>query len=274
MKRVGEAFAEIRANGIELVALNADALAPQTREAACAALESRRLPDGSGPVRLLLHSLAMGNLKLLAHPPERRLAQRAVEAVAAELEAAPPQLAEAFRRAFSAGCAGLYPVASQPQYSTALLDEEDFALTIAAMGTSLLVWARALLDCHLFASDARIIGLTSEGSQVAWRGYAAVAAAKAVLESLVRAMALELAPYGIRTNAVQAGIADTPASRKIPGIDALQAQAALRNPFGRLTRPEDVADVVYLLATDEAAWINGAVIRADGGEHVCAGAPA
>ena len=51
------------------------------------------------------------------------------------------------------------------------------------------------------------------------------------------------------------------------------AQARLRNPFGRLTTPRDVADAIYLLATDEARWINGALLRVDGGEHV-SGAPA
>ena len=48
----------------------------------------------------------------------------------------------------------------------------------------------------------------------------------------------------------------------------LKAQAVLRNPFGRLTTPRDVANVISLLSTDEAAWINGCVIRVDGGEHI------
>jgi len=41
-----------------------------------------------------------------------------------------------------------------------------------------------------------------------------------------------------------------------------------RNPFRRLTMPEDVADVVYLMAKDEAKWINGTIIQVDGGEHL------
>jgi enoyl-[acyl-carrier protein] reductase I len=48
----------------------------------------------------------------------------------------------------------------------------------------------------------------------------------------------------------------------------MKAQARLRNPFRRLTTPRDVANVIGLLATDEAAWINGEVIRVDGGEHI------
>ena len=113
-----------------------------------------------------------------------------------------------------------------------------------------------------------MLGLTSEGNTVAWRGYAAVAAAKVALESVSRAIAVEFAPYGIRSNIIQPGVTDTPALRVIPGSGRLKAGARRRNPFGRLTTPEDVADVVYLLSLDEAHWINGALIRADGGEHM------
>jgi len=150
----------------------------------------------------------------------------------------------------------------------AVLEDEDFARTIHAMGTSLVAWSRDLLERRLFADDARVFGLTSEGNTLAWRGYAAVAAAKVALESVSRAMAVEFAPFGVRTNVIQAGVTDTPALRAIPGHERLAAQARERNPFGRLTTPRDVADVIYLLSTDEAAWVNGALIRVDGGEHV------
>jgi NAD(P)-dependent dehydrogenase (short-subunit alcohol dehydrogenase family) len=103
---------------------------------------------------------------------------------------------------------------------------------------------------------------------VAWKGYAAVAAAKVALESLSRSIALEFAPFGIRCNVIQAGITQTPALAAIPGSDHMKANAQLRNPFGRLTTPQDVANVIGLLASDEAAWINGEVIRVDGGEHI------
>jgi len=93
-------------------------------------------------------------------------------------------------------------------------------------------------------------------------------AAKVALESVSRAMAVEFAPFGVRTNVIQAGVTDTPALRAIPGHERLAAQARERNPFGRLTTPRDVADVIYLLSTDEAAWVNGALIRVDGGEHI------
>ena len=120
----------------------------------------------------------------------------------------------------------------------------------------------------LFAPDARVFGMTSEGNELAWKGYAAVGAAKVALESLSRSIAVEFAPYGIRSNVIQAGITFTPAQDAIPGSAHMRAQAVSRNPFGRLTTPRDVANVIALLSTDEAAWINGEVIRVDGGEHI------
>ena len=149
-----------------------------------------------------------------------------------------------------------------------LLQQQDFQLTIQAMALSLYDWAQALWAGELFVEDARILGLTSAGNTKAWPYYAAVSAAKSTLEALVRSMALEFAPFGIRTNVIQAGITDTPSLRMIPGHEHLMEYAEKYNPFKRLTKPEDVAQVVYLLTRDEAAWVNGALIPVDGGEKL------
>jgi NAD(P)-dependent dehydrogenase (short-subunit alcohol dehydrogenase family) len=170
---------------------------------------------------------------------------------------------------FESGHPQALGLASPPAYSDKhFLDEEDFARTIHAMGTSLLGWVQELFTKGLFARDARIFGLTSEGNQLAWKGYAAVGAAKVALESLARSIAVEFAPYGLRCNVIQAGITFTPAQDAIPGSAHMRAQALARNPFGRLTTPRDVANVIALLASDDAGWINGEVIRVDGGEHI------
>ena len=147
------------------------------------------------------------------------------------------------------------------------LSAQDMRDTTQAMGTSMLDWAKLLLKEDLFQPDARIIGLTSEGTHKYWEGYAAVSVAKAALESLASYMAVDLAPYGIRTNVIQAGVTDTPSMKKIPGSQELLDHTITRNPFGRMTAPADVANVIYLLCTDEASWINGALIHVDGGEH-------
>jgi len=148
------------------------------------------------------------------------------------------------------------------------LQSNDFQLTIFNMAISLVAWVQALHQEQLFAEDARVLGLTSEGNQKAWTNYAAVSAAKASLEAIIRSIALEYANYGIRANVLQPGITNTPSLNLIPGNEQLKANALYRNPSGRMTKPEDVANVVYLMCRDEAAWINGALIPVDGGERI------
>jgi enoyl-[acyl-carrier protein] reductase I len=148
------------------------------------------------------------------------------------------------------------------------LKNDDFNLTINAMAISLYDWTKALFEAKLFAKDARIISFTSEGNTKAWKNYAAVSAAKVTLEAITRNIALEFAPFGIRANCLQAGVTDTASLRMIPGSDKIKEHSLRRNPFKRLTQPEDVANAVYLLSKDEASWINGCVIPVDGGEHI------
>jgi enoyl-[acyl-carrier protein] reductase III len=204
--------------GVRIDAYNLNALEPASRESFMQQFGARAAQKHR--VRLLLHSIARGNLKPLAGEEE-----------------------------------------------TDLLTVEDIRFTTYAMSTSLLDWARLILKEGHFQPDARIIGLTSEGAHKYWDGYAAVSIAKSTLESLVTYMAVELGKYGLKTNLIQAGISDTPSLKKIPGSDRLLELATKRNPLGRTTRPEDVANAIYLLCLDEASWINGSIIPVDGGEH-------
>ena len=224
---------------------------------------------GSGRVRVLLHSVAFGNLKLLV--AEAKAARRSAAAeLAGKLDVDEAKLQNAIDEVFAAGhAAGAR--AREPARATPT-STSSTRRTSPARSTR---WARACSagcrSCSRAAcsrSDARVFGLTSEGNEVAWKGYAAVAAAKVSLESLARSIAVEFAPYGIRCNVIQAGITHTPAQDAIPGSAHMRAQALSRNPMGRLTTPEDVANVIGLLASDEAGWINGEVIRVDGGEHI------
>ncbi|MFP4844505.1 SDR family oxidoreductase [Winogradskyella sp. PE311] len=150
----------------------------------------------------------------------------------------------------------------------AALKHDDFALTISAMGISLYDWTKVLFDAKLFSDDSRIISFTSEGNSKAWQNYAAVSAAKVTLEAITRNIALEFAPFGIKANCIQAGVTDTSSLRMIPGSDKIIEHTLMRNPNKRLTLPEDVANAVYLLCKDEAAWITGTIIPVDGGEHL------
>lgn len=148
------------------------------------------------------------------------------------------------------------------------LQNDDLHLTLETMAISLYDWTKLVFDNQLFSPDARVISFTSQGNHKAWKGYAAVSAAKAALEAITRNIALEFASYGIRANCIQAGATDTVSFRMIPGFEELKERSVRQNPFKRLTTPEDIANIVYLLCKDEAAWINGTVIIADGGEHI------
>jgi len=265
MARIEPGFDVIRACGVGFVALNLDALSAEGRSETLA-----RLADAlgaGGRVRLLLHSIAFGNLKPIAPATPDARAAAAVAQLAAAVGVPSANLQASIDRLLEQGVGALHTLQAT-HYGDALMDEEDMARTIHAMGTSLLSWVQDLHRLGLFAADARVLGMTSEGNTTAWKGYAAVAAAKVALESVSRAIAVEFAPFGIRSNIIQAGVTPTPALKLIPGSAGMQAVAEQRNPFKRCTTPEAVADFIALMCLDEAAWVNGALIRVDGGEHI------
>ncbi|NQZ78291.1 MAG: SDR family oxidoreductase, partial [Ekhidna sp.] len=148
------------------------------------------------------------------------------------------------------------------------LSMQDLSLTFEAMGANLKLWVDRLIDKSLIGTGGRLITLTSEGNDKFWAGYGAVAIAKSTLETLSKYLAVELASKGITVNTIQAGVTNTPSLRLIPDSEKLIEESIKRNPYNRLTTPEDVANTIYLLSRPEAAWINGALIHVDGGEHL------
>lgn len=149
-----------------------------------------------------------------------------------------------------------------------ILQNEDFQLTINAMAISLYDWFQAIFQQKMFADDARIISFTSEGNAKPWEDYGAVSAAKVTLEAITRNIALEFAKFGIRANCIQSGVTDTQSLQMISNSDEIKNHTLQRNPFQRLTTPEDVANAVYLLCIKEASWINGTILKVDGGESL------
>jgi enoyl-[acyl-carrier protein] reductase III len=117
----------------------------------------------------------------------------------------------------------------------------------------------------MMRDGGRIIAMSSLGAQRAMPGYGFIGASKAALEALVRALAQELGPRGVRVNTVSAGVVDTDALAYFPNRDELLANFAQRTPAGPVLRPEDVANAVYLLCLPEAAMINGHTLVVDGG---------
>lgn len=265
MPRIEEEFDHIRKNGHPFISFNEDALDPLSQTKIINLLAEKIQQTAS--VRMVLHSIALGNLKPVAPVAQNASHGKTLTSLANRLQIEESHLEQAIASLFSEDSPELYALIA-PKYSDALIEDEDVARTVYSMGTSMLTWTQKLFHKNLFAKDARVLGLTSEGNEVAWRGYAAVSAAKVALESISRSIATEFAPYGIRSNVIQAGVTDTQALRAIPGNERMKALAKLRNPFKRLTTPEDVANVVAMLSMDEAAWINGTIIRVDGGEHI------
>jgi len=162
----------------------------------------------------------------------------------------------------------LRPLFRELNENTPPLTTEDFNFTIKTLGTSLLEWTNLLIHYGFFSQKASVLGLTSEGSLRVLPDYAAVASAKAVMESNVRYMAVELAPKGIRVNLLNAGITDTNALKAFPDYNKFIHKAIQRNPSGRLTTPDDVAQVIAFMASEASAWITGNIITVDGGEQL------
>lgn len=267
MKRITPAFEGLRGKGIDVLTFNLDGLSEEGRARVLDTLAEKM--GKKGRVKMLLHAVAFGNLKLLVPQKYDEAAAAARQRISKEANLTYGQVDNIIKEEFEQGEDLFYTLMDPPEYAQGqFLGKDDFQRTVHAMGSNIVEWVQDLHERQLFAKDARVLSLTSEGNSVAWKGYAAVAAAKAVLESVSRAMAKEFAPYGIRSNVIQAGVCDTPALAAIPGHERIRALAGLRNPFGRLTTPEDVADVIFLLCLDEAAWINGALICADGGERI------
>lgn len=148
------------------------------------------------------------------------------------------------------------------------VDQKAMEMTVDVMGHSLVYWAQDLVRRGLLGAGGRIFAMTSSGGTRVIPTYGPVSAAKAVLESHIRQLAMELAKKGITANALRAGVTDTPALRKIPGNELLLEGARRKNPHGRLTTPADVASAVALLSQPGAHWITGNVIGVDGGEDI------
>jgi len=141
-------------------------------------------------------------------------------------------------------------------------DERHWDWTLGANARALLALARVAVPS--MPPGSSIVGISSLGSTRVLDDYALVGTSKAALEALVRYLAVELAPQGIRVNAVSAGIVETGALDHFPNREAMLEMGA-RNPAGRLVAPEDVADAVAFLCSPAADMIRGHTLVVDGG---------
>jgi enoyl-[acyl-carrier protein] reductase III len=135
--------------------------------------------------------------------------------------------------------------------------------------------ARALLSLARVAAPSMpkgssIVAISSLGSTHVLENYVLVGTSKAALESLVRYLAVELAPQGIRVNAVSGGVVETGALDHFPNKEQMIASAQKRTPAGRMVEPQDIANAVVFLCTDDADMIRGQTLIVDGGYSLLA----
>jgi NAD(P)-dependent dehydrogenase (short-subunit alcohol dehydrogenase family) len=147
---------------------------------------------------------------------------------------------------------------------------EDFESIIHTNQTALFAMSREVLKVMLKQKDkGAIINISSMAAHYGIPQVISYTASKSAIEGITRAMAVELSPLGIRVNCIAPGFIKTPMSSKALDSDAERKQKVLsRTPMGRLGCPEDIANAVFFLASDQAAFITGETIKVDGGNSI------
>jgi enoyl-[acyl-carrier protein] reductase III len=147
-------------------------------------------------------------------------------------------------------------------------EDKHWDWTLNANARALLALARACAPDMKPGSS--FVGVSSLGSTRVLENYILVGTSKAALESVVRYLAVELAPRGIRVNAVSAGVVETEALDYFPNREQMLKAATARTPAGRMVEPEDVADAVAFLCSADADMVRGQTLIVDGGYSLLA----
>jgi enoyl-[acyl-carrier protein] reductase III len=143
------------------------------------------------------------------------------------------------------------------------IEKKHWDWTLDANAYALLALAKAAAP--QMQPGSSIVGISSLGSTRVLENYVVVGTSKAALESLVRYLAVELAPQEIRVNAVSAGVVETEALDHFPNKDEMVRKGLERSPAGRLVEPADLANAVAWLCSPEAEMVRGHTLVVDGG---------
>ena len=148
------------------------------------------------------------------------------------------------------------------------VEKKHWDWTLDANAHALLAFAQAAAP--EMKPGASIVGISSLGAVRVLENYVLVGTSKAALESLIRYLAVELAPRGIRVNAVSAGVVETEALDHFPNKETMLREGRERTPAGRLVEPGDVADAVAWLCSPAAEMVRGHTLVIDGGYSLLA----
>jgi enoyl-[acyl-carrier protein] reductase III len=147
-------------------------------------------------------------------------------------------------------------------------EDKHWDWTLDANAKALLSLARAAAPT--MPKGSSIVAISSLGSFRVLENYVLVGTSKAALEALVRYLGVELAPRGIRVNAVSAGVVETQALDHFPNREQMLEMAQTRTPAGRMVEPSDVADAVEFLCSPGAEMVCGQTLIVDGGYSLLA----
>jgi enoyl-[acyl-carrier protein] reductase III len=142
-------------------------------------------------------------------------------------------------------------------------EDKHWDWTLAANARALLSLARAAAPA--MPAGSAIVAVSSLGAQRVLENYVLVGASKAALEAVVRYLGVELAPRGIRVNAVSGGLVETGALEHFPNREEMLKAGRERTPAGRMVEAKDIADAALFLASPQASMIVGQTLIVDGG---------
>lgn len=147
--------------------------------------------------------------------------------------------------------------------------DEEFLRIINTNVCAVFAISREAVKCMKEAGSGSIINISSMAAQYGLPKVIAYSASKTAIDGMTRAMAVELAPLGIRVNAIAPGFIYSDMTATALNSDPeRKAKVFSRTPMGKMGQPEDIGEAAYYLASDAAKYVTGVVLPVDGGNSI------